>query len=430
MSQLVEEPVHLEAGQVVDDALCVLSLGPQGREVAARALETVKRSTLHVTQMRQTVAPAAARNPANPNGIKKEAIVRLCDQYEAVQQFVPGQAPGHRKDEALYMHNKSLVEVLGKQLTHELYKNLQPLDQDVMYRYPKLYISEFPKSSSDVLIGTATSWTPMHQDLPLYTTSVILVLEGHKEFAVVPDEVAASLPTIITSAMWDQPFTFKGTQYKSLMAMVNACDGAIFSLGAGDMLLMPPRVFHFARNRENTVSCNFSLCTMDCVPLMLSQTLSRIEDFPEDVMHFDEDFALLLEDATGHILEGTPQLTDIARVTSASRLPPVKSLLEKSARLMEWYTILQSVPRGWVQGFWGKSRDQLLQRILAALPLHTLTAAPAAPARKAGPPRGGGAGDGNREADGDEADAETGLPPAPARMGKMMAAAVKRPRLV
>ena len=173
----------------------VSQLGPQGREAAARALEAVKRSTLHVTQMRQTIAPGAARNPANPNGIKKETKIRLCDQYEAVQQFVPGQTPGYRKDEALYMHNKSLVEVLGKPLTHELYTHMQPLDQvrgrlgawgiqahgqrmggrqnasmqppvrvqDVMYRYPKLYISEFPKSSSDVLIGTANSWTPMHQ---------------------------------------------------------------------------------------------------------------------------------------------------------------------------------------------------------------------------------------------------------------------------
>lgn len=32
-------------------------------------------------------------------------------------------------------------------------------------------------------------------------TSAVLVLEGHKEFAVVPDELAAALPTIITSVM-------------------------------------------------------------------------------------------------------------------------------------------------------------------------------------------------------------------------------------
>ncbi len=33
----------------------------------------------------------------------------------------------------------------------------------VLVRYPLLYVSEYPKSSSDVLVGSPHSWSPMHQ---------------------------------------------------------------------------------------------------------------------------------------------------------------------------------------------------------------------------------------------------------------------------
>lgn len=33
----------------------------------------------------------------------------------------------------------------------------------VLVRYPLLYVSEYPKSSSDVLVGSPHSWSPLHQ---------------------------------------------------------------------------------------------------------------------------------------------------------------------------------------------------------------------------------------------------------------------------
>ncbi len=60
----------------------------------------------------------------------------------------------------------------------------------------------------------------------------------------------------------------------SPQSLVRANGGAVLSLRAGDIMFMPPRVFHLARNVETTVSCNFSLVSMDDVPDMLLQVRS------------------------------------------------------------------------------------------------------------------------------------------------------------
>ncbi|PNH02219.1 SWI/SNF-related matrix-associated actin-dependent regulator of chromatin subfamily A member 5, partial [Tetrabaena socialis] len=133
--------------------------------------------------------------------------------------------------------------------------------------------------------------------------SVILVLEGHKEFAVVGSQVAASLPVNFSPPLWEQPIAHGGRQYPGLRSLVDATGGAVITLRAGDMLLMPPRVFHLARNCAPTVSCNFSVCTMQSVPLTLAQTLARMEQSPTDLMHFDSDCTRLLVDCTAALIK-------------------------------------------------------------------------------------------------------------------------------
>ena len=58
------------------------------------------------------------------------------------------------------------------------------------------------------------------QDLPLYCTSAILVLEGFKEFVVVPDEVVPSLRINITSGLWEHPIKHDGHVYQNLQVGV------------------------------------------------------------------------------------------------------------------------------------------------------------------------------------------------------------------
>ncbi|GIL90893.1 hypothetical protein Vretimale_17144 [Volvox reticuliferus] len=136
-------------------------------------------------------------------------------------------------------------------------------------------------------------------------------------------------------------------------------------------MLMPPRMFHLARNCAPTVSCNFSICSMANVPLTVAQTLVRIEQCPRDVMHFDSDFARLLDDCTKAILQQVPvRASSITSATSRKRLPRVQSILDSSVRLMEWYMTLQCIPNGWVEGFWGPVRTRILEQLLRALPLH------------------------------------------------------------
>ncbi|KAG2436457.1 hypothetical protein HXX76_006760 [Chlamydomonas incerta] len=324
-------------------------------------LKVVKESRMVVNELLQTTGECL---DSHANGELSTTNVTLADHYKRAFKY---NTPGR----ALYMHNKALIEVLGHELTHRLYRSMQPLAQDVLVNYPLLYVSDNPKSSSDVLVGSRGSWSPLHQDLPLYCTSAILVLEGFKEFVIVPDEVVPSLRINITSGLWEQPIMHDGKYYQDLQDLVHATGGAVLPLRAGDMMIMPPRVFHLARNREATVSCNFSVCTMESVPLTVAQTLARIEQSPRDVMHFDKDFAQLLADCTKMLLQQAQvKPSTIHNLTSRKRLPPVQSILDNSVRLMEWYMTLQCIPNGWVEGFWGPVRSRLLTQLQAALPLH------------------------------------------------------------
>ncbi|KAG2483671.1 hypothetical protein HYH03_017474 [Edaphochlamys debaryana] len=359
--------------EALPEGVLVLKLPPKALAVASSVLQAVKDSRVPVTQLLQDTG---AVPDAQMNGVLSTKELPLGEQYRKVRKFSGGGG------KALYMHNKALIEVVGHELCHQLYAAVQPLDQDVLVNYPLLYVSDNPKSSSDVLVGSADSWSPLHQDLPLYCTSVILVLEGHKEFVLVSDEVAASLRVNITSSTWAQPVAHGGRLYPDLQSLVRATGGSVLSLRCGDMLVMPPRVFHLARNRAPTVSCNFSVCTMDSVPLTLAQTLARIEQSPQDVMHFDRDFARLLEDCTTALLASCCPLKPggVQALTARRRLPPVQAVLDGGVRLMEWYLILQCIPNGWVQGFWGDVRNRVLAQLQAALPMH----APAGGAAAAG----------------------------------------------
>ncbi|KAG2454647.1 hypothetical protein HYH02_000487 [Chlamydomonas schloesseri] len=364
------------------EGVMVLRLGTAARQVMHEVLRVVKESRVVVNELIQTTGECP---DSHANGELSTCNVTLADHYKRAFKYgTPGKA--------MYMHNKALIEVLGPDLTHRLYGSMQPLAQDVLVNYPLLYVSDNPKSSSDVLVGSRGSWSPLHQDLPLYCTSAILVLEGFKEFVVLPDEVVPSLRINTTSGLWERPVVHDGKYFPNLQELVHATGGAVLPLRAGDMMIMPPRVFHLARNVEATVSCNFSVCTMESVPLTVAQTLARIEQSPRDVMHFDKDFAQLLADCTKMLLQQAQvKPSSIHYLTARKRLPPVQSILDNSVRLMEWYMTLQCIPNGWVEGFWGPLRARLLAQLQAALPMHVTPAnePPAADPSQAAVPLGG-----------------------------------------
>ncbi|PNW86437.1 hypothetical protein CHLRE_02g086400v5 [Chlamydomonas reinhardtii] len=368
--------------EALPEGVMVLRLNTAARQVMQEVLKVVKESRVVINELIQTTGECA---DSHTNGELETTTAPLAEHYKRAMKY-------NTAGRAMYMHNKALIEVLGHELTHRLYGSMQPLAQDVLVNYPLLYVSDNPKSSSDVLVGSRGSWSPLHQDLPLYCTSAILVLEGFKEFVVVPDEVVPSLRINITSGLWEHPIKHDGHVYQNLQELVHATGGAVLPLRAGDMMIMPPRVFHLARNRAATVSCNFSVCTMESVPLTVAQTLARIEQSPRDVMHFDMDFARLLADCTKMLLQ-QPQVkpSTIHNKTSRKQLPPVQSILDNSVRLMEWYMTLQCIPNGWVEGFWGPVRTRLLEQLQAALPLHVTPSneLPAAgPSRAAAPASG------------------------------------------
>ncbi|KXZ42863.1 hypothetical protein GPECTOR_114g314 [Gonium pectorale] len=399
-------------------------LTPQEREVAAVVLEAVKASNALVFQMRQDTVKVSE---SADNGIVKKSWLPMWQHYKEVAAYDAGlrardeaaaaaavaaaaaAAGGHRgksnggkasgsrqQRRALYMHNKSLIEVVGEELTHKLYGALPYLATDVLVNYPALYQSDNPKASNDVLVGGRHSWSPVHQDLPLYCTSVILVLEGHKEFVLLHEDSVKALRVNTAGGDWEQPVRHEGKVHANLKAFVEATGGVVVTLRAGDFLIMPPRVYHLARNCDLTVSCNFSVCQMEQVPLALSLTFASIKCDSRDpsFMLFDKDFARLLEDCTKALLKKASQVkcANPHNATRYNRLPPVRALVDSATSLMGWYAFLQCIPKKWVEGFWGELRNRLLEELLAALPLHTRTpAAAAAAAAAAGAARGAAA---------------------------------------
>ncbi|GIL57722.1 hypothetical protein Vafri_12877 [Volvox africanus] len=350
--------------EAIPEGVMLYKLSPKAAAIANTILQVVKQSTVVITQLLQKTTEV---EDSVMNGIVSSKEIPISEHYQTVQDFCTSSS----NDCALYMHNKSLIEVAGAELVHKLYRLVPTMKQDVLVNYPLLYISDNPKSSNDVLVGSKDSWSPLHQDLPLYCTSAILVLEGHKEFVVIQEDVVPSLQINLASGCWDKPITHQGHVYPDLGSLVQATGGAVITLRAGDLMLMPPRMFHLARNCAPTVSCNFSICTMESVPLTVAQTLVRIEQCPRDVMHFDSDFARLLDDCTKAILQQAPvRASSITTATNRKRLPCVQSILNSSVRLMEWYMTLQCIPNGWVEGFWGPVRTRLLDQLLRALPLH------------------------------------------------------------
>ncbi|GFR50189.1 hypothetical protein Agub_g12347 [Astrephomene gubernaculifera] len=178
-----------------------------------------------------------------------------------------------------------------------------------------------------------------------------------------------------------------------IQSLLKATGGAVVPLRPGDMLIMPPRLFHIARNLTSpTVSCNFSVCTMDVVPSVLFETLAWIAQRPQDVMHFDSDFARLLDDCTRAVLQEAPpgKASSMQGATSRGCLPDVRTSVSSATRLVTWYTTLQCIPKGWVTGFWGPLRDRLLSQLKAALPLHS--SAPCRRGRLAAPAAAAAAG--------------------------------------
>lgn len=79
--------------------------------------------------------------------------------------------------------------------------------------------------------------------------------------------------------------------------------GRVFELRAGEALILPPRVFHFARNRAPTVSINASYCKFEDLPLMFVRTFCWMSAFPKPHNHsvFGPGVGRLLEAVTDQV---------------------------------------------------------------------------------------------------------------------------------
>lgn len=130
-------------GDVKRDFFCAVctQLTPKAQTIAKVILQAVKESNISVYQLLQETADVP---DSVMNGIVNSKETSLSEHYKTVKNF----STSGQKGRALYMHNKSLIEVVGADLVHKLYLLSAPLCQDGKCRQKTLsFISEMPPST-------------------------------------------------------------------------------------------------------------------------------------------------------------------------------------------------------------------------------------------------------------------------------------------